>query len=408
MKYRILSKALKKALKSFPAVVVTGPRQSGKTTLLRYLLRDTHTYVNMEDPDVRMRAKDDPRSFIEQFTKPVILDEIQYIPELLSYIKSIIDEKRRPGYWVLTGSQNFTLMHGVSESLTGRTAVLSLLPFSFSERTDEGERALDACSLLRKLPTFQCRHKKASSIADIILRGSYPGIAAKHSVNKELWCGSYISTYLERDIRNLSQVGELSQFERFLRLCATRTGQILNISDLARDIGVSVTTAKRWLSLLETGYQIYLLYPYYKNIGKRLIKSPKLYFNDTALACYLMGFRDRRALADSPYFPHIFETFIVTDFWKRFLHFGQLPSLYYLKTRDGLEVDLVIEINQKLHLFEIKSSATIVPKHASSLIRAKKDLGGLAGSLNIISMSPQHFSLQKEANNYFWEDIVSL
>lgn len=408
MKYRILTNTIQRALKTFPAIVVTGPRQSGKTTLLRYYLRTTHAYVNLEDPDTRIRAKEDPRGFLEQYPAPVIFDEIQYVPELLPYIKTKIDEKRKAGNWILTGSQNFTLMHGVSESLAGRAAVLSLLPFSISERFEYGKEALDTSALIKNLGAIQQRKEKKIPLARLMLRGNYPEIASKPSVDRELWCGSYIATYLERDVRNISHVGDLSQFERFLRLCATRTGQILNISELAREIGVSVPTARRWISLLETGYQVYLLYPYYRNIGKRLVKSPKLYFNDTALACYLLGLRDQQTLLNSPHFPHVFETFVVVDFWKRFLHFGQIPSLYYLRTQDGLEVDLVIELNQKLNLFEIKSSATITPAHASSLMRAKRDLGNLVQTSCILSCAHQSFPLQKDIYNYRWQDILVL
>ena len=408
MKYRILAKTVKKAIKSFPALVLTGPRQSGKTTLLKSLLKDSHEYFNLEDPDTRVRAKADPRGFIDQCAGPVIFDEIQYVPELLSYIKTRIDAKRKPGFWILTGSQNFSLMHGVSESLAGRVAVLSLLPFSLAERTGRGQPSLDMRGLLNNLPARPGQVNKNLSIADFILRGNYPEIASRPSVNRELWCGSYISTYLERDIRNLSQVGDLNQFERFLRLCATRTGQILNISELAREIGISVPTGKRWISMLETGYQVLLLYPYYKNIGKRLIKSPKIYFNDTALACYLLGIRDSRSLLASPYFPHLFETMVITDFWKRYLNHGGLPSLYYLRTRDGLEIDLVIELNQKLHLFEIKSSATIFPKHAASLIRAGRDLPDVKLPLNIISQSSLVRHIQKDVNNYNWPEVLLL
>ena len=191
------------------------------------------------------------------------------------------------------------------------------------------------------------------------MRGHYPELASRRSVDRGLWCASYLSTYLERDVRNLAQVGDLSQFERFLRLCATRTAQLLNLSELARDIGVSVPTAKRWLSLLETGHQVYVLAPYYSNLGKRLVKSPKLYFNDTALASYLLGLHDRETLLSSPHFSALFETFIVTDCLKRYLHAGQMPSLYYLRTRDDLEVDLVLESGGKLHLFEVKSSCLL-------------------------------------------------
>jgi predicted AAA+ superfamily ATPase len=238
------------------------------------------------------------------------------------------------------------------------------------------------------------------------LRGFYPEIASKRSVDRQLWCGSYLSTYLERDVRNLAQIGDLSQFERFLRLCAIRTGQLLNLSELAKEIGMSVPTVKRWVSMLEAGYQIYLLYPYYKNVGKRLVKSPKLYFNDTALASYLLGLHDRETLLNSPSFGNLFETLVVTDFLKRFLHFGQMPSMYYLRTRDGLEVDLVLELGQKLHLFEVKSAMTILPKHASSLLRVSNDLPSAVATSTIISTAPNSFGLIKDVNNYNWKDIL--
>lgn len=407
MKPRVLARAVLKALKTFPAIVVTGPRQSGKTTLLKMLFSKTHRFVTLEDPDIRIRAKEDPLLFLEQYEPPVIIDEIQYLPELLSYIKTRIDQKRKPGQWLFTGSQDFTLMQGISQSLAGRVAVLSLLPFSFSERIGQGRVTKEIDDWLKELNL----HKKCQdkvSISELILRGNYPEIASKRSVDRQLWCGSYISTYLERDVRNLAQIGDLSQFERFLKLCATRTGQLLNLSELAKEIGMSVPTIKRWLSILETGYQIYLLYPYYKNVGKRLVKSPKLYFNDTALASYLLGLHDRETLVNSPNFGNLFETMIITDFLKRFLHFGQMPSMYYLRTRDGLEVDLVLEFGQAMHLFEIKSGMTILPKHASPLLRIANDLKSSVKTSAVISISPDNFQLKKGIYNYNWKNILGI
>ncbi len=395
-------------MKTFPAIVVTGPRQSGKTTLLKTLFGKTHRFVSLENPDVRIRAKEDPLAFLENNPAPVIFDEIQYVPELLSYIKTKIDEKRKPGQWLLTGSQNFTLMQGVSESLAGRVAVLSLLPFSYGERINQGDKLLSLSEWQKRIRSFSST-KKSFALSEILLRGNYPEIASKKSVDRQLWCGSYISTYLERDVRNLTSVGDLNQFERFLRLCAARTGQILNLSEMARDIGVSVPTAKRWLSVLETGYQIYLLYPYYRNIGKRWVKSPKLYFNDTALASYLLGIHEKETLIHSPYFGSLFETFVINDFYKRFVHFGVMPSMYYLRTRDGLEVDLVVDFNQQLSFFEIKSNMTVQSKHATSLIalaRAfKKDILGTVG---IISASKENYALGTNIMNYSWKNILSL
>lgn len=405
MKPRTLESSILKAVKTFPAVVLTGPRQSGKTTLLKMLFKKKYRFVSLEDPDTKMRAKTDPRSFLEINSPPVVLDEIQYVPELLSYIKTKIDNNRKPGQWLFTGSQNFVLMQGVSQSLAGRAAVLSLLPFSCAERNNNGKANSEISALLKNLHRLK-KTAKQPSLTKYLLRGFYPEIASNAAIDRYLWCSSYLATYVERDVRNLTQIGDLSQFESFLKLCAVRSGQILNLTNMSQDIGISVTTAKRWLSVLEAAYMVYLLYPYYKNIGKRLIKSPKLYFNDTGLVTYLLGLHDKETLLKSPHFGHVFETMVVTDFLKRFLHFGQMPSMYYMRTRDSLEIDLVLEVNQKLYLFEIKSSATIFPKHAESLIRIKKELGQMVAGAALISRADQNFILGKGVMNYNWADIL--
>jgi len=393
MKPRTIDAFFDRVVRTFPAVVLTGPRQSGKTTYLRHKLAKTHRYVNLEDPQTALRATTDPVTFLSTLSGPVILDEIQRAPDLLVYIKSRIDEDRTPGRWILTGSQNFALMEGVSESLAGRAAVLTLLPFSFCERVGAGNRSRSVDELFSG-----DRRRRAvrddEDFAGTVLRGNYPEIASDDRIDRQAWCGSYISTYLERDIRNLKQVGDLGQFQLFLQACAVRTGQLLDVSSVASDVGISFSTAKRWLSLLETGYQVLLVYPYYRNIGKRLVKRPKLYVTDTGLVSYLLGLHETEPMISGPYWGALFETAVVVDIWKRFLHHGEKPSMYYLRTRDGLEVDLVIERASKFDLIEVKSAATITPGHIKSLVRVKKELGDLVRGSWLIANSTESFILQ--------------
>jgi len=383
---RTITLQLRKTAKSFAAIVLTGPRQSGKTTLLTSEFSSTHEYFNLENPDVRQRAMSDPIGFLDNIKAPVILDEIQYAPILLPYIKEKIDKHRSPGRWLITGSQNFALMRGVTESLAGRAAILTLLPLSIAERSGKGTTSLNTHELLsQKTPVLT---NKISDIAKLIHSGGYPEPLVNKSLSYQIWASSYIKTYLERDVRDLKNIGDLLQFQLFLRSCAIRTGQILDLSDIARDIGVSFTTAKTWLSILVASYQVVLLSPYFNNLGKRLIKRPKIYFLDTGLAANLMGLHTAEAVSQSPQFGALVETLVVTDFYKRAYNHLEDPSLYYLRTRDDLEIDLVIEDNQKIYLLEIKSSSTITPNHITSLLRLGREIPEkLAGSLLITNSS---------------------
>ena len=352
-------------------MLVTGPRQSGKTTLLTERFSDTHRFVSLENPDIRARLLDDPKGFLRETPPPVILDEIQYVPELLHYIKTAIDEDRQPGQWLLSGSQNFALMEGVSQSLSGRLAVLTLLPFSIGESLGLGNRYKSIDQVIESIFGDSAKSSVSGQsnidLADWLLRGCYPEIRSNPVVDRQLWCGSYIQTYLERDVRQIVNIGDLNTFERFLRICAGRTGQILNMSEISRDVGVSVTTIKKWISILQASYQIHLLPPHFRNLGKRIIKSPKLYFLDTAIATFLMGLHQAEPTIKGPMLGALFETVMVSEWVKAFYHRGESPELYYWRSKTGLEVDLIIDRNQRLFPMEAKSTATLLPGHVESL-----------------------------------------
>jgi predicted AAA+ superfamily ATPase len=310
--HRALADTLIPATRSFPALILTGPRRAGKTTLLRHAFPDA-SYQLLEDPDMIARVRTDPRAFLDELQLPAILDEIQNVPEILNYVRSRIDRApHRRGNWLLTGSQEAPLMKGVTESMAGRAAVLQLLPFSSSE------------------------HSKVS-----ILKGGFPEVLARPSA-ASLWFQSYIQTYLERDVRAMSAIRDLATFRRFLSLLASRGGQMLNKTDLAAPLGVSVPTISAWLSILETTGQILLLPPFYESFGKRLVKSPKLYFVDSGLACHLLGISSERELARSPFFGPLFEGFVASEIVKQQLNAGERRALYYFRDHQGLEVDFVV------------------------------------------------------------------
>ena len=370
---RSLETVLKKAVSEFPAVVLTGPRQSGKTTLLKVLFEEEYGYVSLEPPDVRAAAMEDPRSFLEMYTPPVIFDEVQYAPDLLPYIKERIDAHRdRPGQYLLTGSQNLLLVEKITESLAGRTAMLRLLPLS--RREAEG----NSLSCLPWEPEkFHSAGPKASyqDIWKDFLRGNYPELVANLGRDINLWHAGYVQTYLERDVRMLRQVGSLSQFQSFIRALAARTAQLLSLTDLAGDLGVAVNTVKAWLSVLEATYQVIVLRPYFANVGKRLVKTPKVYFTDVGTLCYLTGLKDPEHAASGPMGGPIMETAVLSEIVKTLTHRGQDPQIYFWRTSAGTEVDIVIETGNKLVPIEVKLSATPRPSMAASIKTFREDFG---------------------------------
>jgi predicted AAA+ superfamily ATPase len=369
---RHLSATLRRALRTFPAVFVSGPRQAGKTTLLREELARTHRFVSFERLDIRARAKNDPVAFFEENPPPVILDEIQYVPELLHFLKDRIDNDRKPGQWVLSGSQSFALMRGITQTLAGRIAILTLTPLSVTEVVGaKPPRSIDA--LLhhafegRRSASGAASEERVPDAADWLLRGGYPEPRLNPEVDRKLWFAGYVQTYLERDVRDLLQVGDLHDFGRFLTLVAANTGRLLNFSDLAREIGVTGPTAKRWLSVLEASQVVHLLRPYHKNFGKRITKAPKVVVIDPGLATWLTGLHEKEAVLNGPSFGSLFETAVIAEWIKAFHDAGEPSTLHYWRSSTGLEVDLVIERNGVLYGVEVKSTATPMPQHADAL-----------------------------------------
>lgn len=352
---RKLTNVLESAMRRFPAIVITGPRRVGKTTLLRRMLPGAR-YILLEDPDIQGRVQSDPRAFLEELHPPAIFDEIQNAPELLNYVRTLIDAKpRRMGQWFFTGSQEIPLMQGITESMAGRAAILQLLPFSLSETN------------------------KTS-----LLYGGFPEVLA-HPKTRNLWFASYLQTYLERDVRAITSVKDLVTFRRFLSLLASRHGQILNKTDLAAPLGVSVPTIGEWLHILEITGQIILVPPYFENFGKRLIKSSKIYWGDSGLACYLLGIASQSELERSPFLGPLFEGFVASEILKSQVNRGERKELYFFRDQQGLEVDFLLpRSNAELWPIEAKASKTVHPAMAAPLLSLKKSLGKRASRLIVV------------------------
>lgn len=334
---RKLQSKIKTLFKEMPIVAVVGPRQSGKTTLLKGIFTGIN-YVSLEDPDKRIFAQEDPRRFLNTYMSPAILDEIQRAPELLSYLQTKVDEKDRAGQYLISGSQNFLLMEKVSQSLAGRVGIVTLLPLSLEE--------------LKPLI------KETVQLESVLFRGFYPKLWSQ-KISVIDWHNNYIQTYLERDVRQIKNITDLSLFQKFLKLCAGRSGQMLNLSSLANEGGISHNTAEAWLSTLEASYIVYRLQPLYKNLNKRLVKMPKLYFCDVGLLCSLLGIETERQLVNHPLRGAIFETMVMAELVKQRLNQGLRVGAYYLRDKSGHEIDYVREQAGKIKAVEIKAGETI-------------------------------------------------
>lgn len=332
---RLAATHLKSLSRQFPSVTIVGPRQSGKTTLAQTTFPN-YGYVSLEDPDARRHALTDPHGFFESYPAPLIIDEVQRVPDLLSYLQGVMDKTRKNGQYVLTGSHQPRLKAEISQSLAGRTALLKLLPPSFEELKKAGFR---------------------QSRDEWMYRGFMPRIYDQNMEARLLY-KSYFETYVQRDVQQLINIKDQSKFELFVRLLAGRVGQVASLQSLSGEIGVSAVTLNSWLSILESSYIVFRLFPYYKNLGKRLVKSPKIYFSEVGLASYLLGIQNSSQVAQHPLCGNLFENMVVADLMKRKLNRGEDPNLYYYRDSRQLEVDVVEEAGAELSAFEIKSSFT--------------------------------------------------
>ncbi len=396
---REMQRCWRSATRQFPVLLLTGPRQVGKTTFLQHLCEKKRKYVTLDDPALRNLAREDPVLFLQRFAPPVLIDEIQYAPALLPHIKMIVDAKKKTGAFWLTGSQQFLMMKGISETLAGRIAILNLLGFSQRER-----HRLDL-NVKPFLPNKINLKKRQENSVDTSLKkvyqnlwsGCFPALVAGPIKDRDLFYSSYLQTYLQRDVKDLTQVGDEAAFLRFLKACAARTGQMLNISNLARDTDVSVNTAKNWLSVLQASLQVWLLPPYHSNFTKRLVKRPKLYFLDTGLCTYLTEWTTPENLEAGAMSGAILETFIFAEILKSWWHRGKQPQLFYYRDKEVREIDFFLVQNRKIHPLEVKKSASPRSEWKQSFLSLEKlDLpfgpgGFLCLSRDFLPLDRKHF-----------------
>ena len=341
----------------YPIVAVTGPRQSGKTTLVRTMFAD-RPYVSLEDLDERDFAVRDPRGFLDRYPDGAVLDEVQRTPGLFSYLQGIVDEDQRRGLFILTGSQQFDLLSSITQTLAGRVALVPLLPFTLGElqKVDQVPKTLE----------------------DLLFDGLYPPVHDRE-LDPGIWFGNYVRTYVEREVRQMINVRDLSAFQRFLRMCAARTGRLLNLSSLAADCGITHNTARAWISVLEASYIVHLLQPHFQNFNKRLIKTPKLYFYDPGLATWLLGIQNPEQLATHPQRGALFETWVLSELLKARFNRALASNLYFWQDRSGHEVDVVVEQGATLIPVEVKSGKTVVPDFFDNLESWTKIAGETGG-----------------------------
>lgn len=395
---RTLSRVLRSAARSFPALVVTGSRQAGKSTLVRHVFGSTHRYCALDDPAIRAQAVADPGLLFKRFPPPVILDEIQYVPDLLRYLKADIDEHRgESGRYVLTGSQSFPLMQGVSESLAGRVAVSTLLSMSLRESLGHPDDAAPWTDVLSRTGK-RAGAPDVATVVTYIERGGYPEPTLLPDMNRQLWHSSYVNTYLERDVRSLRKVSDLGEFERFLFALAARSGGLIKLEELGRDLGIAGQTVKAWINVLEASGQLFLLRPYHNNLGKRMVKRPKVFFMDVGTLAFLLGVSGSDRVLSGIAAGPLFETAVLGQLLRLLVHRALPPRIYFWRTAAGHEVDFIMEDGMTLIPIEAKLTSHPKPADAAAIEEFQRLFGHRAGKGYVVCMCRERHALTRHVD----------